>query len=555
MKTVILLIVFLFVNCNSASSAPIDSIVIQKFQVEKLVSLCKVWGFLKYYHPKVAAGEFNWDEKLFEILPKIELAKNKKEFSTVMEQWIERLGKVDAVGNKIVKKKVDYFDKNFDLSWIEKNQLFSKNLQQKLRFVEKNRIVSNQHYVEFIKTVDHLSIINEKSYPNFKWENDNLRMLLLFRYWNYVEYFFPYKYQMTQNWNTTLNEFIPKFIERNSELNLHLTTAALIAKLDDSHATIKTAILDDYFGNNWIASRFKIINKKAIITRFYNDSLAKIDDLKMGDEIIEIDDKPVADLINERWDYISGSNNAVKNRNLRFALLNGQTNSAKIKYIRDSQINVKTIKRYSDKVLNIGELKHTPWKIIDGNIGVVNMKALKLKINTAFKELTNTKAIIFDLRNDSSLNLVEISSFLNDKQSEFIRYIFPDLHYPGRFIWQQSRKCGSERQDHYKGKVVLLLNEFAQSSFEYMAMGFQTAPNITLVGSQTAGANGAICSFNILDGFPTRITSVGVFYPDKRETQRIGIVPNIVVQETIKGIRDGKDEVIERAIEFINLGK
>ncbi|WP_166638517.1 hypothetical protein [Maribacter spongiicola] len=28
----------------------------------KLVTTAKVWGFLKYYHPEVANGKFNWDE-------------------------------------------------------------------------------------------------------------------------------------------------------------------------------------------------------------------------------------------------------------------------------------------------------------------------------------------------------------------------------------------------------------------------------------------------------------------------------------------------------------
>ncbi|WP_262603173.1 hypothetical protein [Ichthyenterobacterium magnum] len=35
------------------------------------------------------------------------------------------------------------------------------------------------------------------------------------------------------------------------------------------------------------------------------------------------------------------------------------------------------------------------------------------------------------------------------------------------------------------------------------------------------------------------------------ETQRVGIVPDIEVKPTVKGIRDGKDEVLEKAIEII----
>jgi hypothetical protein len=36
-------------------------------KVENLSSLCKIWGFLKYYHPNVAKGDFNFDEQLLTI--------------------------------------------------------------------------------------------------------------------------------------------------------------------------------------------------------------------------------------------------------------------------------------------------------------------------------------------------------------------------------------------------------------------------------------------------------------------------------------------------------
>ena len=40
-------------------------------ETEKLAATAKVWGFLKYYHPKVADGKYNWDEQLFNVLPEI----------------------------------------------------------------------------------------------------------------------------------------------------------------------------------------------------------------------------------------------------------------------------------------------------------------------------------------------------------------------------------------------------------------------------------------------------------------------------------------------------
>jgi C-terminal processing protease CtpA/Prc len=44
---------------------------------------------------------------------------------------------------------------------------------------------------------------------------------------------------------------------------------------------------------------------------------------------------------------------------------------------------------------------------------------------------------------------------------------------------------------------------------------------------------------------------LGIYYPDGEETQRIGIVPDIEVKPTIQGIREGRDELMEKAIEII----
>ena len=52
-------------------------------------------------------------------------------------------------------------------------------------------------------------------------------------------------------------------------------------------------------------------------------------------------------------------------------------------------------------------------------------------------------------------------------------------------------------------------------------------------------------------GIRTMISGIGVFYPDRTETQRVGIVPDIEIKPTIEGIKKGKDELLEKAIELI----
>jgi len=109
--------------------------------------------------------------------------------------------------------------------------------------------------------------------------------------------------------------------------------------------------------------------------------------------------------------------------------------------------------------------------------------------------------------------------------------------------------------EHYKGKVVVIVNEQTQSSGEYNAMMYRAGDNTTIIGSQTAGADGDVSEIFLPGGLRTFISGIGIYYPDGRETQRIGIVPDIEVKPTIKGIREGRDELLEKAIEIIRDSK
>ena len=74
------------------------------------------------------------------------------------------------------------------------------------------------------------------------------------------------------------------------------------------------------------------------------------------------------------------------------------------------------------------------------------------------------------------------------------------------------------------------------------------APGALVVGSTTAGADGNVSGFALPGGFNTMISGIGVFYPDKKPTQRIEILPDVEARPTLVGIRSGRDEVLEEAL-------
>jgi len=82
-------------------------------ETEKFAFTGKVWGFLKYYHPEVADGKYNWDEELFKILPKVKAVANNKELSQVYLDWIKSLGEIKPCKKCDVKNNVEYDSKIF----------------------------------------------------------------------------------------------------------------------------------------------------------------------------------------------------------------------------------------------------------------------------------------------------------------------------------------------------------------------------------------------------------------------------------------------------------
>jgi C-terminal processing protease CtpA/Prc len=63
-----------------------------------------------------------------------------------------------------------------------------------------------------------------------------------------------------------------------------------------------------------------------------------------------------------------------------------------------------------------------------------------------------------------------------------------------------------------------------------------------------AARTGNVSQIALQGGLSTTISGIGVFYPDKKPTQRVGIVPDIEVKPTIAGIRAGRDEVLDEAV-------
>jgi C-terminal processing protease CtpA/Prc len=72
-----------------------------------------------------------------------------------------------------------------------------------------------------------------------------------------------------------------------------------------------------------------------------------------------------------------------------------------------------------------------------------------------------------------------------------------------------------------------------------------------IVGQPTAGTNGNVNPFTLPGGFTIYWTGMQVVKLDGSRHHLIGIRPTVPVERSIEGVRSGRDEYLEKALEII----
>jgi len=229
-----------------------------------------------------------------------------------------------------------------------------------------------------------------------------------------------------------------------------------------------------------------------------------------------------------------------------------------LKYKSKNQVNNHTIPLFKRDDLNMYhgykvDKDAKSYKILEGNIGYVSLANIKDdEIPLIKADFINTKGIIIDIRNyPNTFVPFQLGSYFVTEPTPFVKFTYGSMNNPGEFTFGDGPLIESDG-NKYNGKLVILVNENSQSSSEYTAMAFKVVKDAKIIGSTTAGADGNVSRINLPGGLGTMISGIGVYYPDGKETQRVGIVPDIFIQPTIEGIKSGKDEVLLKAIEVIN---
>jgi len=536
----------------------LSGIVLTKSKIEDLDVLGKIWGYLKYYHPSIADGDYNWDYELFRMLPKVIDVKNQEERNSILNSWVLSLGDFETIK---IDSQVDGEIKLVpDLSWINQKTLGSE-LVKSLNAVKSAKRPSEHYYIGKIPGIGNPEFKNERSYGSMNYPDQGFRLLCLYRYWNMIAYYFPYKKLIGEDWNEVLGEYIPRFINSSNELEYKLNSLSLIARIHDTHANIwgMDSTLTEFRGKKYSPLKITFIENKAIVTDYFDKAEGQKTGLKIGDAIEIIDDKTIDEIIKEKLEFTPASNYPTQLRDIARSLLRTNKESLDITYWNGQKKISTQVATFSPDQINLYaefQKRDTCFKMINSDIGYIYPGSIKNEhLPKIMNEVYKTKGLIIDLRcYPSEFIVFSLGEYLLPEPKSFVKFSTGSIEFPGLFTMTQDLKVGKSNPEYYKGKVVILINEITQSQAEYTTMAFRTAPKAKVIGSTTAGADGNVSKIVLPGGISTMISGLGVYYPDGTETQRIGIVPDVEVKPTIQGIKDKRDELLEMAIKIIKGG-
>lgn len=526
---------------------------------EKLYYTCKVWGFVKYYHSEVSTCQVNWDSVLTHYIPSVKAANTTSDFNKVLDSMIADAGPMAIATTPPPSTLPPELRRNIDFSWINDPTL-SQKVKNELDTIKNNFRPhpncwvqsgngSSSGFLLFPYDSLMLNVNTISSYPD---EQD--RLLMFFKYWNIVRYFNPYNYALDTPWDSTLYYMAVDVANASSSTDLYNVIDKITARLDDAHAEGLTYNTNTFYNTAYQPRvLLKYVDNKYVVVK------SAVSGIAVGDDLVSIDGKTTQQWEDSLRPYISAGNASVFHRYMCLYIIAGDYGSTINMVLKNSIGNTYSITNHRDTYLYNNwildyypsdSLKNKKWETMPCNVGYVHMGNLEqTDVSAMYADLKNKPVIIFDIRNYPQGTAFTLTNYMYAQPTTFAHDLDPDLNYPGTYSWYH-HTLGVNNNDPYTGTAILLMNQETQSHAEYSCMILEALPNVIKVGSQTAGADGNISSFQLSKDIYTGFTTLGVFYPNGDSTQRIGIVPDTVVYPTQAGIRAGRDEVLEKAMQI-----
>jgi C-terminal processing protease CtpA/Prc len=523
-------------------------------EISQLYYLCKIWGFVKYYHENDSNIVVDVDQILSNSLIKMEQCSSKEAFQDLILTMIDSIQISPLNGKNPHPDTRKYY--LIDNEWMNDTICLNPVISERLKNLFLKHSGKNNLYICNLPNTGRILLLREKNYTSSCLE-ERIKLLSLFRYWNLIYYFYVYKNYIDENWDNVLYETIPRFLSATTEKNYHEEIAILTNKLKDTHTSFPISVDSILFGMNRACFRMMNINNTFVINeiRFANGTRSNF---QAGDIVLEINNQNVIDLYDRLKNYIGGGNHWSEQMFVCNAMLSFRDTLSHFKILRENDTltlqsrNRHTFDLSDEKMKHIIENESsnlTQW--INDSIAYWNIESVTPQnFKKNYNKIKKAKTIILDMRcyPDNRI-ILNFSETFVPPNSNFVSLSYPDSHFPG-MVRSTGLNNTIGNKNYYKGKILLLVDCWTQSFSEYLTMSLQANPNTVTIGYSTSGADGNVLMVDFPCEVQSCFSSIGIYYPDKQRTQRCGIRIDYTEEPTIGKIKAKNDFILDKAIEI-----
>lgn len=388
------------------------------------------------------------------------------------------------------------------------------------------------------------------------------RALAAIKLWSVIDRYFPAKRLMDHSWDDALATCLAQLDGVTDALGYGQALQDMAATLDDSHVGVWNRALIAERGDAALGFNLLLIDGKAIVAALTDPALAATGQLRAGDEIVAIDDETMQARLARLLPHISASTPAGKLRNALYEALRGATGSRAQVTIAgaDGQRRTLAFDRVSYALLLAPRHARPVMEVLPGNIAYVDLDRLQeADMQAMFDMMQTTGALVLDMRGYPLFSGRQLAARLNVKGAALgpVSYQNVALAHPAAAGLQLAYQdhLSAPRGALYRGKVIVLIDEHSQSHAEHVGLLLEAATDVTFIGAPSAGANGDMRWVTLPGNVQVSYSGYEVRHADGRQLQRVGIAPQIAAAPTVAGLRAGRDEVLQRALEFIRDGR
>ena len=381
-------------------------------------------------------------------------------------------------------------------------------------------------------------------------ESPNNRLVFLgniINTYNVFQHFYPYFNEVDVDWDKELATALQRSFNDQTELDHLETLQKFTAPLKDGHIYVRGPRIGEYVpAINW-----EWIEEKLVITKVKDETLG----IKIGDVVTEVNGQSSEKYFEEINSRISAATKGWLNYRAKRMSLLGEKNEELVLEINSKSKVLNRDRKYDYNELDIAIQKHN-YKLLNNEIYYLNLDRIEMDtITKLLPKLKKAKGIICDLRGYPNGNHSFIAHLLKEKDTSNAWMRVPKKIYPDqeKIIGYENLGWGMHPKKPYLGdkKIVFIIDGRAISyaeSFMSFIEGYKLA---TIVGQPTAGTNGNINPFTLLGNYTISWTGMKVVKHDGSQLHAKGIIPDIYVNKTIDGVKSGKDEFLEKAMEVI----